>query len=137
MAAITRILEAVLYVADAERAKSFYCEVLGFRVIDRYERGFSLDVGGNSVLLLFQHGASLRGARTPGGWIPPHDGSGQQHIAFAVSAGELDEWRRRLAEAGVAVESEVTWPRGGRSIYFRDPDGHSIELVTPGTWPIY
>ncbi|GBD31212.1 MAG: glyoxalase [Gemmatimonadales bacterium] len=137
MAPIEKILEVVLYVEDPERAKSFYCDVLGFKEIDRYDRGFSLNVGDNSVLLLFQRGASLRGARAPGGWIPPHDGSGQQHIAFAVREGDLDRWRDRLEMAGVKIESEVTWPRGGRSIYFRDPDGHSIELVAPGTWPIY
>jgi catechol 2,3-dioxygenase-like lactoylglutathione lyase family enzyme len=37
----------------------------------------------------------------------------------------------------VNIESRVKWPRGGESIYFRDPDDHLVELVTPGTWAIY
>ena len=39
-----------------------------------------------------------------------------------------------LAASGVAVEQEVVWPRGGRSLYFRDPAGNAVELVTPGVW---
>jgi len=42
-----------------------------------------------------------------------------------------------LREHGIAIESTITWPRGGTSIYFRDPDGHLLELVTPGIWDIY
>jgi len=43
----------------------------------------------------------------------------------------------RLAELGIAIESRVQWERGGSSIYFRDPDGRSVELATPGLWPCY
>jgi hypothetical protein len=34
----------------------------------------------------------------------------------------------------VAIEHEATWPRGGRSFYFRDPAGNSLELATPRIW---
>jgi catechol 2,3-dioxygenase-like lactoylglutathione lyase family enzyme len=37
----------------------------------------------------------------------------------------------------VAIESRMEWPRGGKSIYFRDPDGHLLEVLTPGVWAIY
>jgi catechol 2,3-dioxygenase-like lactoylglutathione lyase family enzyme len=73
----------------------------------------------------------------PGGIIPGHDGGGRLHVAFAVAAADLPAWREHLAAHGVAVESTVTWPRGGQSQYFRDPDGHLIELATPGIWSIY
>ncbi len=46
-------------------------------------------------------------------------------------------WRARLKACGIAIESEMHWPAGGRSLYFRDPDGNLVELVTPGIWPIY
>lgn len=43
-------------------------------------------------------------------------------------------------EKGVALESQVHCgddrPQGD-SLYFRDPDGHLVELITPGCWPIY
>jgi catechol 2,3-dioxygenase-like lactoylglutathione lyase family enzyme len=42
-----------------------------------------------------------------------------------------------LQERGIAIESAVDWPRGGRSLYFRDPDRHLLELITPGCWSIY
>ncbi|MEF2072337.1 hypothetical protein [Consotaella aegiceratis] len=57
------------------------------------------------------------------------------HMAFSIAADSLPAWRRQLAEASVAVESEVTWSRGGTSLYLRDPSGNLIELVTPGLWP--
>jgi hypothetical protein len=37
----------------------------------------------------------------------------------------------------VSIESVVTWPRGGTSLYFRDPNDHLLELITPGVWSIY
>jgi catechol 2,3-dioxygenase-like lactoylglutathione lyase family enzyme len=89
------------------------------------------------VLLLFRRGASSEGVSFPGGFIPPHDGTGPAHVAFAVDADSLDEWEQRLAAAGVAIESRVRWARGGRSLYVRDPEGHSVELATPGVWPTY
>ena len=73
----------------------------------------------------------------PGGTIPPHDGNGRLHLAFAISATEIDAWRERLQSHGVSIEGEMEWPRGGTSLYFRDPDGHLVELATPGLWSIY
>ena len=69
--------------------------------------------------------------------VPPHDGSGPLHIAFAVSAEELAAWEQRLAAHGVEIEGRTKWRRGGESIYFRDPDGHLLELATPGLWTVY
>jgi catechol 2,3-dioxygenase-like lactoylglutathione lyase family enzyme len=71
----------------------------------------------------------------PGGTIPPHDGKGPHHIAFSIAADELAQWETRLADFGVAIEGRTIWPRGGTSVYFRDPDGHLLELATPGLWP--
>ena len=89
---------------------------------------------GRIDLLLFRRGATTNGVRWPGGWIPPHDGQGPLHVALGVAREHLDAWERWLAQHGVSVESRVGWDRGGRSLYFRDPGGHSVELVTPGTW---
>ncbi|HXY30060.1 MAG TPA: VOC family protein [Gemmatimonadaceae bacterium] len=134
---ITRMLETALYVDDIERATAFYRDVMGFRVLDAGPRLVALDAGQGTLLLLFRRGATVTGAQTPGGWIPPHDGTGDAHIAFAVPADDLARWESQLSAHGVAIESRVSWGRGGRSIYFRDPDGHSLELATPGTWPTY
>jgi catechol 2,3-dioxygenase-like lactoylglutathione lyase family enzyme len=58
-------------------------------------------------------------------------------VAFAIAADELAPWEERLRERGIAVEGRTDWSRGGHSIYFRDPDGHLLELATPGLWRIY
>jgi catechol 2,3-dioxygenase-like lactoylglutathione lyase family enzyme len=134
---IRRVLETSLYCDDLARTSRFYREVLGLRVHFGDDRLVALDAAGATVLLLFARGASMAGVPVAGGAIPGHDGRGPAHVAFAVDAAELDAWESRLADAGVAIESRVRWDRGGRSIYFRDPEGHSVELVTPGVWPSY
>ena len=131
------MLESALYVDDMTRTRRFYVDVLGARVLLDTARLLALDVGRVSVLLLFQRGATGEPLPTPGGIVPPHGGTGVQHLAFAIEADALDAWRAHLVARGVPIESEVRWPRGGTSLYVRDPDGHSIELVTPGLWATY
>src|SRR6266481_1173904 len=131
------ILETCLYVTDLTRARTFYETLFGYSVMAADDRFCALEAGRQQVLLLFLHGSDPQGSVMPFGTIPPHDGSGPVHIGFGVSSESLSVWRTRLAEYGVAIESTITWPRGGTSIYFRDPDGHLLELVTPGMWDIY
>lgn len=132
-----RILETALYCSDVARAAAFYRETLGLEVMVPGERLTALDAGDGTVLLLFRRGASAEGVGGPGAWIPPHDGEGPVHLAFALSAAELPALEARLSRLGIAVESRIVWPRGGESLYFRDPDGHSVELATPGVWENY
>jgi catechol 2,3-dioxygenase-like lactoylglutathione lyase family enzyme len=134
---LDRVIETCLYVDDLERARAFYEDTLGLAVMTGDSRFRAYDVGGKSVLLLFRRGATLETVRLPGGTIPPHDGHGPLHVAFAVSAAELAAWEARLAHHEVAIEGRTEWPGGGRSVYFRDPDRHLIELATPGVWAIY
>lgn len=135
--ALRRLLETALYVDDLAAAREFYVGALGVAVLLDTPRLLALDVSGASVLLLFQRGATGEPLPTPGGVVPPHGASGAQHIAFAVDTDALDAWRAHLAARGIAIESEVRWPRGGTSLYVRDPEGHSVELVTPGLWATY
>ncbi len=134
---IRRVVETGLYVSDPERSSAFYVDALGLRVIAAGDRLTALDAGEGSVLLLFKRGATDVWADLPEGRIPPHGAEGPSHFAFAIGADDLEAWRTRLAARGVEIESEVAWPRGGRSLYFRDPDGHSVELATPGVWETY
>ena len=69
--------------------------------------------------------------------IPGHDGKGRLHLALGIAAESLDEWRERLGRHGVAIISGTRWSRGGTSLYFHDPDGHVVELATPGLWANY
>lgn len=132
-----RIVETALYVDDQERARRFYVDVLGARELSSSPRLIALDVDGASVLLLFPRGAPLPASETPGGTVPGHGAEGVQHLAFAIAAADVPAWLAHLEASGVPIESRVRWPRGGESIYFRDPDGHSVELITPGLWATY
>jgi catechol 2,3-dioxygenase-like lactoylglutathione lyase family enzyme len=127
---IRNIVETSAYVDDLEAAERFYHEVLELEVIDREaNRHLFFRVGNADVLLLFNADETLKGLT-----LPPHGARGPGHFAFGIAADALDHWRQRLTENGVAIEHEMAWPRGGHSLYFRDPAGNSVELITPGLW---
>lgn len=135
---VAGLLESSLYVADLDRSSAFYEGIMGLqRVSGDATRFRALAIAPGQLLLLFRHGSATEPLTTPGGVIPPHEGGGELHLAFAVSVEELPRWEAHLASHGVAIESRVEWPRGGRSIYFRDPDRHVLELATRGLWPNY
>ena len=135
--ALTGVLETALYVRDLDASEAFWGGLLGARTLYADARMRAIDVAGRQVLLLFLQGASDQENPSPGGAIPAHDGRGRLHFAFAIPAAALDAWERRFAERSVRVEARVYPPRGGTSLYFRDPDGHLAELATPGLWEIY
>jgi catechol 2,3-dioxygenase-like lactoylglutathione lyase family enzyme len=126
------VLETSLYVDDLARSSQFYQKVFGFPVISDFggDRGCALAAGPRQVLLLFRKGASRA-------ITSPHDGDGELHLAFAISAAELGRWEAWLAENAIEIEERKEWERGGISLYFRDPDRHLLEIVTPGLWSIY
>ena len=125
-----QLSEAALYASDLAAAQHFYHEVLGLEVISRMEdRGISLRCGA-TVLLVFDPART----RIPDAGVPTHGASGEGHIAFVIDDTEIAAWRAHLTAAGVAIESEVDWPNGGRSLYFRDPAGNVVELAPPTLW---
>jgi catechol 2,3-dioxygenase-like lactoylglutathione lyase family enzyme len=125
------ILEAALYVSDYGRAEKFYSRVLRLkRICKSVQPGLFYDCG-NCVLLLFRAEDTAVQA-TP---CPPHAADGTGHVAFRVHHQEISDWRAHLKSCGVEIETEIKWPRGGYSIYFRDPDGNSLELATTNVWP--
>ncbi|MCB4820655.1 VOC family protein [Roseicella aerolata] len=131
------VLETALYVDDMARARAFYEGALGLAPMFGDERLTAYPVGGRSALLVFLRGSTTETVHLPGGTIPPHDGAGPVHCALAITAADLPGWEARLAERGVAIEGRTHWPRGSISLYFRDPDGHLLELATPGLWPVW
>ena len=137
MPTVGHVLETSLYVDQVQRSIHFYERVFGFEKLVADDRFCALNVRDSQVLLLFRKHGTTEPITIPGGVIPPHDGEGTTHLAFTIDAAQEDEWTRALADAGVPIESRVTWPRGGFSLYFRDPDGHLLELVSPGCWAIY
>lgn len=121
------VLETCLYVADTELSQRWYEKIFGLSLVaSDGKRLRAMQVKEAQLLLLFKKGGS-----------PDHDGQGQNHLAFATSVADLPVWERWLAEHGIAIEERKQWQFGGQSIYFRDPDGHLLELATPGIWPVF
>jgi len=116
-----RIHHLALRVADIERARAFYADLLGLRERRRQEDAAGLRSvwleAGDAVLMLERRLAGA-GATTGSGHL----------LAFAVrpeaGAGEeLARWEARLGAAGVALDG-----RSAQTLYFRDPDGHRLGL---------
>lgn len=126
------ILETVLYYPPGfhDEVSAFYEEVMGFRPIGSSEGRFLFYRAGGSVFLLFEHEASAK-QDSP----PPHGARGAGHVCFVVPEHAYDSWKSHLARNGADVESELEWPRGGRSFYFRDPAGNALEIADRDVWP--
>jgi catechol 2,3-dioxygenase-like lactoylglutathione lyase family enzyme len=137
MPAIGRVLETSLYVDELPRSIDFYQRIFGFDQLMADDRFCALNVSSQQVLLLFVKHGTTEPITIPGGVIPPHDGEGTTHLAFTIASDDEATWLERLRAHNVDIESRVAWPRGGFSLYFRDPDRHLLELVTPGCWEIY
>jgi catechol 2,3-dioxygenase-like lactoylglutathione lyase family enzyme len=136
MPRVRRVLETALDCDDLPRSAAFYKALMSVTPMLDTERLLAIDAGEGTVLLLFQKGTASS-VTLPGGLVPAHESGGSGHFAFAIDAADVPAWEARLAALGIAVESRVTWERGGLSLYFRDPDGRLVELATPGLWPSY
>ena len=135
MTNISRVLEACLYATDLDATERFYTDVLG---LERYSAMPGRHVFfrcGDGMLLVFNPARTSGEPSVVGGAIvPAHGATGPGHVAFAVPDADIPAWRARLEGAGVAIESEVAWPRAGRSLYIRDPAGNCVELASPKLW---
>ena len=135
---ILGIHHITIITADASRSADFYTRVLGMHLVkktvdftspDHYHLYFGDDQARPSTLVTcIEKPGAQRG----------HPGiGGTHHFASIVETSEAQlKWKRRLNDLGIAV----TGPYNRvyfTSIYFRDPDGHLLELVTPGCWAIY
>lgn len=130
-----QILETALYAENLEETARFYRDVLGLeRIVTVPGRHVFFRVG-DGVLLLFRPSETIRppapDARLP---VPPHGAVGHGHVCFRATADEIADWAGRLTTAGIEIEQDFRWPAGGRSIYFRDPAGNSLEFAEPVIW---
>ncbi len=125
---VKAVLETCLYASDLAAAERFYTEVLGLHFFSRVAGRHVFFRCGSGMFLVFNPAATS----VPG--FPPHGANGPGHVAFRIPPSEFEQWRERLRSNSVAVEAEVDWPRGGHSIYFRDPAGNSIELASAAVW---
>jgi len=129
------ILETCLYVDDLVAAERFYADVLGLeRVAAEPGRHVFFRCGASMVLLFNPEATEAFDFDNDGIDVPPHGTHGHGHAAFRAEESELDAWRAHVQTRHSAIEKEINWPNGGRSIYFRDPAGNSLEFATPKLW---
>jgi catechol 2,3-dioxygenase-like lactoylglutathione lyase family enzyme len=128
------ILETVLYAADLGAAETFYRDVLGLEFFAKMPERHVFFRCGRQMLLIFNAEATQKPPRTNAMPVPSHGMTGQGHVCFRAAPGEIERWRTHLLSKGVAIEADLEWPGGGRSIYFRDPAGNSVEFAEPVIW---
>ena len=126
---ISHILETALYANDLEQAEAFYTTVLGLKLFAREPGRHLFFKLGRQMLLIFNADQTLKETE-----VAPHGARGPGHIAFEVPLAEMHFWQARLRESGIAIEKDMYWPKGGRSLYFRDPAGNSLEFASPLVW---
>ena len=124
------VVETCLYVDDLAAAEAFYCDVLGCEKRSSHpDRHLFLQCGGQMLLLFIA--ATTEELH---GELPPHGAHGQQHVALAIASADYDAWKAHLHNHDVAIEHEQAWGDRGKSMYFRDPAGNSVELAPPVIW---
>lgn len=129
-----RILETAIYAVNLEETARFYETVLKLeRIVSYPERHvfFRLEDG---VLLIFNPQSTVLPSESETMPVPTHGGIGPGHVCFSANAAQIDQWVRKLSDQLIEIEADFIWPAGGRSIYFRDPAGNSIEFAEPRIW---
>lgn len=129
---VDQVLETCLYVDDLKAAETFYTSVLGLEVFSRVEGRHIFFRCGQSVFLLFNPVVTAEADSD----VPTHGAHGPGHVSFAMQPDEISAWRTVLDDHDVSIETEISWPSGGYSLYFRDPAGNSVELATAQTWGV-
>lgn len=105
----------VLHVGDVQRSKKFYTEILGMTAYREDEGQIFLHAG--------QQGVALFRNRSD---APLRAGNDLNHLALNVAAGSYETLKAELEKHGIAVTGR---PGQDRCIYFRDPDGHRLQLM--------
>ena|SRR5687767_7717581 len=118
-----RIGHVHLKVADLDRAITFYRDVLGFEVTQRFgAQAAFLSAGG------YHHHIGLNTWESLDGDPPPRGATGLYHLAILYpTRGELASALRRLIDAGVSLEG-ASDHGVSEALYLRDPDGNGVEL---------
>lgn len=132
MTQIKGLAEAALYVEDLAKSTAFYRDVLGLPASAVFDDAIFFQTGPHATLILFDINKLEKRISV----IPGHGARGQGHIALAIPAQDMDAWRKRLQAHNVPIEHEQTWPLGTHSIYFRDPDNNSLELIEDAHYPM-
>ena len=132
---INKVIETCIYSSDLESMKKFYVGILGLYVIHEEQDKLIFLKAGKSVLLIFDPlRTSINNDKLPthGAMTPPSS----IHFAMEIEDQEYEPCKNLLIRNGIAIEKEVKWNYNTKSLYFRDPSGNLVELITSGGWPV-
>jgi catechol 2,3-dioxygenase len=129
----TRIGHVHLKVADLDRALRFYCDVLGFELMQRYgTQAAFVSAGG------YHHHIGLNTWESSGGKPPPPGSTGLYHLAILYpTRADLADALGRLIAHDVSLDG-ASDHGVSEALYLRDPDGNGIELYwdrPAAEWP--
>jgi catechol 2,3-dioxygenase len=118
-----RIGHVHLKVADIDRALSFYCDVLGFELIQRYgNQAAFISAGG------YHHHIGLNTWESAGGQPPPPGSTGLYHLAILYpTRAQLADALKRVIAAGIELDG-ASDHGVSEALYLRDADQNGVEL---------
>ena len=128
------VLETAIYTENLEQAKAFYGGLLGLEEVTAKEGCHVFYRCGTTIVLIFNPAVTKSQTLDAPLPVPPHGTSGASHICFSTPGSQIDHWKTLLQKNDIRIESEITWPNGARSVYFRDPAGNSLEFAQPRLW---
>jgi catechol-2,3-dioxygenase len=131
-----KIVETCIYAYELEKMKDFYVNTIGLQLIaEEKARHIFLKVG-KSMLLIFNPKNTMiksnsvfpiHGALTPPAIV---------HFALEIEKEDYENSKNMLNQNKIEIEKEITWKKGTKSIYFRDPIGNLVEFITRNSWPV-
>jgi catechol 2,3-dioxygenase len=123
-----------LKVADLEKSLTFYRDVLGFEITQRFgSQAAFLSAGG------YHHHLGLNTWESAGGQPPPPGATGLYHVAILYpTRAELADVVRRVLKAGITLDG-ASDHGVSEAVYLRDPDHNGVELYwdrPKEQWPL-
>lgn len=128
-----QIVETILYTSSVPKLAQWYSSHLSITPFTYSPSFAAFSLPNDTILILFDPNTTVSTKNLLGGAIPPHgaESTKGQHIAFGCGGKEeLTEWEAHLKCKGIEIEGRAQWERGGESIYFRDGEGHLVEIMT-------
>jgi catechol-2,3-dioxygenase len=132
---INKVIETSIYSFDLESMKKFYVDILGLLPLEEERDKLIFLKAGKSMLLIFNPArTSVDNNRLPAhGTVTPPSSI---HFAMEIKDQDYLDWKELLVKNSISIEKEVDWKSNAKSLYFRDPAGNLVELITPGEWPV-
>jgi catechol-2,3-dioxygenase len=118
--------------------KDFYTDILGLDFVSEEKDRYVFLKAGQSMLLIFNPNKTLP-SDTSNTHLPPHGAFAPPsiiHFALEINEESYGYAKSLLNQNNIKIEKEVTWEKVANSIYFRDPAGNLVEIITPGSWPV-